>query len=365
MMQQRTRTNSDTSANRIAFLCEKAFFSQPIRKSLTSRGAIVVPCSHDAGKHGGFRPQTCDILVMDTEFVGSGWKDVIDDLKASNAGISVFVITDPETAADAAETLCDVHSNICTKPLDEHEFTTCIETLLREVRIRSLNGKYFQRVERMKEEFTARKHDLQDGLQRFRNDLEKQMHELKLSASNTIDNIVQVLEHKDPCTLGHSLRVKLIARDLGHRMGLSDGYVDILEKAGLYHDIGKIYFSGEMLYKQYSLSAEEREKIKAHPLLGTKILSPFPHLAPVIPLVQHHHERMDGTGYPEGLKEDELTILEKIIIAADAYDAMVSDRPYRRALSKDEVLQELKGNTSSQFSIEVVTVLTEYCEEKG
>lgn len=167
--------------------------------------------------------------------------------------------------------------------------------------------------------------------------------------SKTIETIIQTLYEKNPREKDHSTRVSVICQEMGIELGLSDIKIKQLETVGLLHDIGKIAISNEILEKEGSLSEKEWEEIKRHPEIGYRILSTTKEMTEIAEYALSHHERYDGKGYPQGLKGKEIPLMSRIITIADAYDAMVSDRPYRKGLSKDIAVEEMKKNAGSQF----------------
>jgi len=180
--------------------------------------------------------------------------------------------------------------------------------------------------------------------------LYQQVHNAYLSA---IAALVATVEAKDPYTRGHSERVRDLAISIGIKMGLLPEELNTLELAALFHDIGKIGIPENVLGKTGPLAEEEWDLIKRHPTLAENILKHLPALAETIPIIRAHHERPDGKGYPDGL-HGEIPLLSAIIAVADSYDAMMSNRPYRKALPKDRAIAELKAGAGSQFNAEVV-----------
>ena len=144
----------------------------------------------------------------------------------------------------------------------------------------------------------------------------------------------QAIDAKDGFTRGHADRVSRIAGAIARDMGLPEKQIEQIELAGLLHDIGKIGVEDKILMKPMRLEPDEQELMRRHPIYGASILEPSAALRPLVPLVLYHHENFDGTGYPEGLKGEEIPIGARIIIVADAYEAMTSDRIYRKAKSK-------------------------------
>jgi diguanylate cyclase (GGDEF)-like protein len=162
------------------------------------------------------------------------------------------------------------------------------------------------------------------------------------SSLSDVYDMVSVVEVKDPCTYGHSRRVGMYAVALAQKIGLLPDELSVLSAAALLHDIGKVGIPNTVLNKKEELSKEDWEAIKAHPRLGANIISNIPNLAPTIAGILHHHERWDGTGYPEGLKGQEIPLEARILAIADSFEAMISTHSYRPALSIDEVIKELK-----------------------
>jgi diguanylate cyclase (GGDEF)-like protein/putative nucleotidyltransferase with HDIG domain len=175
-------------------------------------------------------------------------------------------------------------------------------------------------------------------------------------------DIASAVEAKDPYTYGHSKRVNVYAAALAEKIGLSSDEVSALSAAALLHDIGKVGIPDKVLNKKGKLSKEDWEAIKAHPRLGANIISNIPKLAPAVNTILYHHERWDGSGYPEGLKGEEIPLEARILALADSFEAMTSARPYRPALSLEEVVAELKQGAGFQFDPKLVDTFVDIVE---
>jgi putative nucleotidyltransferase with HDIG domain len=166
--------------------------------------------------------------------------------------------------------------------------------------------------------------------------------------------LVAALDARDRYTAGHSASVAVYARDIAARLGLSDEQQHLAHLCGLVHDIGKVGLPAGLLEKPGALTLEERRRMEEHPEIGERILTNVDDYAEIAKIVRHHHERIDGNGYPDGLHDQNIPILSKIIAVADAYDAMTSDRPYRDAMPSQVARLRLAQAVGTQFDTTVV-----------
>ncbi|MEW6054309.1 MAG: PAS domain S-box protein [Nitrospirota bacterium] len=178
--------------------------------------------------------------------------------------------------------------------------------------------------------------------------------ELKGLYEGLIHSFVNAIDAKSPWTKGHSERVTKYAVAIAEEMSLEKEDIEMLRVAGLFHDIGKIGTYDIILDNPNVLSDEESRLINLHPIKGEEILAPIKQLQHLLPVIRHHHERVDGEGYPDGLKADEIPVLARILCVADAFDSMVSDRPYRAGGTPEYAISELKRCMNTQFDADVV-----------
>jgi HD-GYP domain-containing protein (c-di-GMP phosphodiesterase class II) len=169
-----------------------------------------------------------------------------------------------------------------------------------------------------------------------------------------IGSLAAAIEARDPYTVGHSARVTQYAVAIAEAMGLTQDQIEELRLAGLLHDLGKIGVPDRILNKPGMLTEEEYSAIKMHPALSMRIIEPLPQLGNIIPIIYHHHEHYDGSGYVDGKAGDKIPLGARIIAVADAFEAMTSDRPYRTALTREQAMSELRRNSGSQFDPQVV-----------
>lgn len=200
-------------------------------------------------------------------------------------------------------------------------------------------------------------------------ELELELDKNKRLFIHTTIALAAAIDAKDHYTHGHTARVTDLSLELAKKLMQKDKkefggkFLEHLHIAGLLHDIGKIGIPESILNKDGILSDAEKEKIREHPSIGVNILQPIKELEDAILGVKYHHEKYDGSGYPEGLKGDSIPLIAAIISVADTFDAMTTDRPYRRALSKDEAIEECKKVSGKQLDPKVTSALIDLYRE--
>jgi hypothetical protein len=193
-----------------------------------------------------------------------------------------------------------------------------------------------------------------DELQALNERLRTANESLERSTLSVIESLVSALEAKGEATHGHSAATTAWAAATARRMGLSEEDISAIHIGALIHDVGKIGVAPEILRKPTALSTDEWDQMRQHPILGAQILAQVPALESARPIVLAHHERYDGTGYPRGLRGSEIPIAAQIVSVADAFDAMISPRPYRPAFSVENAARELRAGSGTQFNPAVV-----------
>jgi putative nucleotidyltransferase with HDIG domain len=178
----------------------------------------------------------------------------------------------------------------------------------------------------------------------------------------TLAALMSALDARDRETEGHSLRVSNLVAKIGETLGYSHEQLKILERGSLLHDIGKIGISDTILHKPGPLSEEEWEIMRLHPDIGAKIVAGIPFLQDTIPLIRHHQERWDGTGYPGGLRGEEIPILARMFAIVDAFDALTSKRPYRKKITPQEAVSYLREQSGILFDPKMVEVFEKVVE---
>jgi len=199
-------------------------------------------------------------------------------------------------------------------------------------------------------------------IEQLYNEVKRSSNMVDSSVISSIEALVRALEARDSYTRGHSDRVNKYSMAIGKQLGLSEKDLKILDDASLLHDIGKIGIYDRILLKPSKLDDEERKLMDSHPTLSAEILGAVPFLKEHIPIILHHHEKLDGTGYPLQLKGDEIPLGARIVQVADSWDAMTSDRPYRRRLSTQIAVAELRKVSGTQLDKNCVDAFLTYLQ---
>ncbi len=263
------------------------------------------------------------LVFLDVRLPDMDGIEVLKEIKRENASLPVIVITGVGTHKTAIEALKSGADDFIAKPLNFYYVRTTIANSL------------------------SRKDKGPRGLPSTEDVITKNY----LSSLRMLN---KVLETRDPYTREHSKRVGECALKIAQELGLSLDEQEVMRETALLHDIGKIGISEVILNKPARLNAQEWAEIKRHSQIGEGFLEPLKVLHIEQSMVRHHHERYDGKGYPDHLKAEEIPLYARILAVADAYEAMTSERPYRRALSPIEALTELERCSGTQFDPKIV-----------
>jgi len=206
---------------------------------------------------------------------------------------------------------------------------------------------------------------LKEGVITRTAELQRERHRLERVSTATLEVLVNALEAKDPYLRGHSARVADLSANIGGELGLSEEEVDRIRMAGRLHDLGKIGTREAVVNKEGPLTAEEFEHVKQHVIIGAQILSPLVHLGDVVAMVKSHHERFDGTGYPDGLRGEEVPLGGRIIAAAEVYDALTTARPYQEKMSPEQAVERMSDLSGTVLDPRVLEALKGLVQRRG
>lgn len=272
-----------------------------------------------------------DVVFSDVHMPGDSGLELAKQLKARDSATQVVIMTGSTTLETAVEALRLDADDYLIKPFEAPALMHAVRRAIEHRRLLLENRGYRQNLE-----------------ERVR-DQGRRLERLYLSS---ITSLVTALEAKDPHTRGHSDRVARTAVALAEEIGGVD--VESLRIGAQLHDIGKIGINGGILRKCGPLTGEESDEVRRHPEIAVEILSPLLDDPIVLDVVRHHHERWDGAGYPDGLAGEEIPLVARIAAVADAYDAMITARPYRSARTPAEAIAELQAEAGRQFDPAII-----------
>ncbi len=272
------------------------------------------------------------LMLCDIRMPGTSGVDLVPQAIEVEADLAILMLTAVNDATSAALCMQRGAMDYLTKPIELADLGRAVQRALRR-RDMLLENRHLNQW--LKEEVTTRTAELQ-----------REQLRLGRISTATLEALVNALEAKDPYLRGHSARVADLSATVAAEVGLSDEEVEEVRVAGRLHDIGKIGTREAVMGKQGPLTPDEYEHIKQHVVIGSQILAPLTHLGPIIGYVRSHHERWDGTGYPDGLRGEAIPIGARVIGAAEVYDALSTSRPYQEKLSPDDAvarIAELSG----------------------
>ncbi|MCK5404302.1 MAG: response regulator [Desulfobulbaceae bacterium] len=289
-----------------------------------------------------------DVIILDINMPGMDGFETIAAINERQLDIPVLFFTGAGSMEYAVKAINLGAYDFLSKPIEDLDiFDVKIRRAI-EKRMYVLKGKAYKK--NLEVEIQAKTKELAE-----KNILlKKYSHDLETSTVNTILTLQTALEEKDPYTAGHTMRVTAYALKTAKRLHLPREELVILERASQLHDVGKLVIDVSCIQKPGPLSDEEWVLVKKHPEIGQNIIKPLSFLEREGTVIRHHHERIDGNGYPDGLLGDQLDILEKILTVADSYDAMTSKRSYKINKNKDDAIEEMRRCAGTQFDQEVV-----------
>ena len=288
---------------------DKLMNTELLKELLGSRGYRTVTAQNATTAEQEIRPEAPDLILLDVVMPGKSGYELCRELKEDSKTrlipiVMITGLTDREDRLKGIEAGAD---DFLTKPISSEELFARVSSLLK--------------------------------LKEFTDELE------------TVDSVLCTLglsvEARDPYTEGHCERLAQNATDLGRFLGVEEECIVALRRGGYLHDLGKIAVPDEILKKGGDLTEAEWEIMKQHPVTGETICRPLKSLRLVLPIIRHHHEHSDGSGYPDGLREDEIPLLPRILQVVDIYDALCTARPYKPALSHDQAAVTMRAEARS------------------
>lgn len=292
-----------------------------VRTILQREGYEVITCSSGEEAIARLHSGEIDLVILDNIMPGMSGPQILEEIRSSRrtSNLPVLMVTATKET-DLQVRVLDLGANdFVTKPYEPQVLLARVRSLVK---------------------------------------MKRHMDETE-NFENVLSSLSTAVEAKDSYTRGHSERVSLIGATLAAEMGFDEGTQKLLRSAGRVHDIGKLVVDLSFINKPGKLTEEEWAIMKSHPEAGARICAPLRAALPMLPLIRHHHERLNGKGYPDGLVEDQIPMPVRIISAADVYDALTTNRSYRKAMPHEKAMSILKKEVSEgAWDAEVVKTLS-------
>jgi putative two-component system response regulator len=281
-----------------------------------------------------------DLVILDVTLSGMDGYDVCNELKKSNftKQIPLIIITSDTSLPGKSEVANLPSDEIIAKPYRNQELLARISNLFH--------------IKQLEEDLLISSKELLT----IRRALKTTTGELDKTRQDTIYSLLVAMETRDRYTSGHAKNVSSMCVSVAKTMHFDARSLEHLEYASILHDVGKIGVPYNILMKPGKLTTEEEEKMRKHPIISADIIRPIGFLERIIPIILHHHESVDGSGYPDRLRGDQIPLESRIIAVVDAYHAMVSDRPYRQAMPVERAFDILKSASGTQFDPDILNI---------
>lgn len=330
--------NNENSSYKILAVDDEQGIIDSLSIFLKRSGYSFTGCTDPEDAINKIRTEHFDLLLLDFIMTPLHGDQVVEEIRKFNKELYILLLTGHKDLAPPLETIrrLDIQG-YCEKSDKFDQLLLLIESGIKSV-------EQMRQIKQINEKLAAT------------------YKQLEQAYMESIETVRYTVEAKDTYTRGHSDRVSMYAVLIGKKLGLSDEDIERLRIGGLFHDVGKIGIPDTILQKQGKLSDDEYSEIKNHPTIGAHILSTATIFKDILPIVKYHHEKYDGTGYPERLKGEKIPYLARITALADTFDAMTSKRVYRDSLSIEQVKEEFKRCKGTQFDPKLTEVFLDILE---
>ncbi len=328
------------SKGKLLVVDDESYIREIICRKLTDEGYVCDDAEDAETALAKLSQDSYECVLSDIHMPGMNGVELLRRIKLTDGDVAVIMITGAPDLDGALEAMRLGAYDHLAKPLNLAHVALTVDRAVEKKRLIEENREYQRNLEAMVQERTEQLREANEELRRL--------------FVGSIKALAQALEAKDEYTRGHSERVAEISVGIARYLSLSEEETHDIWLAGLLHDIGKIGIRESVLNKPGKLDEAEWECVQRHPVLAERILCPIEELSGVIKIVRHHHERYDGSGYPDGLKRSKIPLGARILAVADAYDALTSKRPYRDALSIEHSLGVLEEAAGTQFDPVIV-----------
>jgi putative nucleotidyltransferase with HDIG domain len=283
------------------------------------------------------------LMLSDIRMPGTSGVDLVPQALEIEPDLAILMLTAVNDATSAALCMQRGAMDYLTKPIELADLGRAVHRAIKR-REMLLENRHLN--EWLKEEVTTRTAELH-----------RQQHRMERISTATLEALVNALEAKDPYLRGHSARVADLSANIATELGMNEEELDRVRMAGRLHDLGKIGTRDAVVNKEGPLTPEEFEHVKQHVIIGAQILAPLVHLGDIVSMVKSHHERWDGTGYPDGLRGEEIPKGGRIIAAAEVYDALTTSRPYQEKMTPEQAVERMADLSGTVLDANVYDAL--------
>jgi len=328
--------------DRILVVDDEEVICSILARRLSREGYVCVTANNGREALRYFYKDPFSLIISDIKMPEMDGLELLKRVKAMNPKMMVIVVTAYPDIDLAVEAMRLGAYDFIIKPADLDLVILSVNKALEKKRLEDEISAYHSHLERLVEERTSK--------------LQQAYRILKKAHLDSVKVLAEAIDAKDPYTRGHSDRVTRMSLKIAFQIGFTEDQLENLEYGALLHDIGKIGIKDEVLQKPTALNSKEYQYIQEHPLIGVKIVEGLDFFKDKIPVIRHHHEHFDGTGYPDGLVGEAIPLEARIIAVPDAFDAMTSARPHRGMMPLQDVLMELEKCKGTQFDPRILEI---------
>ena len=328
--------------NRILIVDDEKMVCSVIARRLAKEGYACIMAHNGREALGYFYKDNVSLIISDIRMPEMDGLDLLKNVKAVRPNMMFIIMTAYPEVNMAVEAIRLGANDFILKPFDLELVAFSVNKALDQ--------------KKMEEEIEAHHRNLEQLVKERTSQLQRALLAIKKGHLDSVKVLAGAIDAKDPYTRGHSDRMRKMSVRIAMKIGFSEEKLENLMFGALLHDIGKIGIRDEVLQKKGLLSPEEYQNVQQHPLIGVKIVEGINFFKDKIPLIRSHHEHYDGSGYPDGLIGELIPLEARIIAVPDAFDAMTSLRPHRRAMPIEDVLLEMEKGKGKQFDPHILEI---------
>ncbi len=343
--------SAPTNGKRLLVVDDEENIRTPLSTFLRSRGYEVVTAESGARALTLLGEQKFMLMLCDIRMPGLSGVDVVPHAIRADSDLAVVMLTAVNDAPTATEALSNGALDYLMKPIELADLEAAVERALHK-RSLAIDQRNIERM--IREEVAIRT-----------TELEAEKQALRSLTVNVAETLINAMEAKDVYLRGHSQRVAELSASMAEELGLDADTVEHVRLAGRLHDVGKIGIREDILNKPGALTPDEFDHIKTHVRIGMEILSPLKHIGLALRFVEDHHEHHDGNGYPQGLRGEQISIGGRILVAADAFDALTSRRAYREPMTQEATVAYMRRLAGTLMDPAVFTALESVVARRG